>query len=436
VVFGLGGVALIILAAGAFVAFSVWVENRFPKQDSKHPVLAAARRVVTRPVVNALSRGAEAYVRKRAEAPFMYSWLSLDETIARFLDQRVPIEERRLYAYRLARDGSPKAVEALLKVFQSAAPQHKAFMAQLIGSTRNPQAKAWLWLLLDDPNRDVVLATIRGLSAIGGDDVTSRIIGILNDEQRSDQVRVEAAIGLGVIGTPKASGALVEMLARVPTGELAVQILNSLSRFEFSNVSTVFEEYLGAPDANPKMRVAAVEALANGSAESVPFLLKLAGSDADPDVRASAAWAISAHTGITDQGPALSSLVQHETEADVRRRLYEGLLAQDSVSPDQLLPIVQSEEDLAARVAGFNAVGQFVRQQPVSPAATIFNDQIVPELVQIATSPTSLNLQMRAVFALRRAQTGPAQAALMAIANSARPEVATNARNGLLPPNR
>jgi hypothetical protein len=120
VLFGIGGLALIVLAAGAFVAFSVWVENRFPKQDSKHPVLAAARRVVTRPVVNALSHGAEAYVRKRAEAPFMYSWLSLDETIARFLDQRVPIEERRLYAYRLARDGSPKAVEALLKVFQSA----------------------------------------------------------------------------------------------------------------------------------------------------------------------------------------------------------------------------------------------------------------------------------------------------------------------------
>jgi hypothetical protein len=63
--------------------------------------------------------------------------------------------------------------------------------------------------------------------------------------------------------------------------------------------------------------------------------------------------------------------------------------------------------------------------------ASAFDKEIVPELLQIATAPNSLNIQMRAVFALRRAQTASAQAALAAIAESARPQVATAARNGL-----
>jgi hypothetical protein len=43
-----------------------------------------------------------------------------------------------------------------------------------------------------------------------------------------------------------------------------------------------------------------------------------------------------------------------------------------------------------------------------------------------------LNIQMRAVFALRRARTLTAQAALAVIADRARPQIATAARNGFL----
>jgi len=47
----------------------------------------------------------------------------------------------------------------------------------------------------------------------------------------------------------------------------------------------------------------------------------------------------------------------------------------------------------------------------------------------------SMNIQMRAVFALRRAQTAAAQNALAAIASSsAPPQIATAARNGLRTP--
>ena len=93
--------------------------------------------------------------------------------------------------------------------------------------------------------------------------------------------------------------------------------------------------------------------------------------------------------------------------------------------------MVQQEHDIAARVAGFNALGHAAGQQPSSAVALTFDRDIVPELVRFATQPNSLNIQMRAVFALRRAQTTEAQAALAAIATTARPQIATAARNGL-----
>jgi hypothetical protein len=127
----------------------------------------------------------------------------------------------------------------------------------------------------------------------------------------------------------------------------------------------------------------------------------------------------------------LAELAAGESFADVRRRLYEALLPQASLPEDALVSLVGSEKDLAARVAGLNAVGHAVRLNPGSAAARVFDEQFVPELARIATSPNNLNLQMRAVFALRRAGTPAAQAALESIADTASIQVARAARNGL-----
>src|SRR4051812_2804711 len=121
----LGGFCFVILSllgAGGFVAFSISIENRFPANDEHRALLPASQRAVTRPVVNALSRQIERHVRHKAEAVLLNESIALDEVIARFLDERVPLAERRVYAYRLVHDGSPRAIAALLKVFQAAPP--------------------------------------------------------------------------------------------------------------------------------------------------------------------------------------------------------------------------------------------------------------------------------------------------------------------------
>ncbi len=109
------------------------------------------------------------------------------------------MEERRTYTYRLAREGTPEAIAVLIKVFHAALPEDRAFMAQLIGSTRNPCVKDLLWRLLDDANQKVVLAALRGLCAIGGADVSTRLGILLADSGQPGLVRIETARGGSVI---------------------------------------------------------------------------------------------------------------------------------------------------------------------------------------------------------------------------------------------
>jgi HEAT repeat protein len=128
----------------------------------------------------------------------------------------------------------------------------------------------------------------------------------------------------------------------------------------------------------------------------------------------------------------LTDMIEEEPDEDVRRRLYEALLPQSEIPAERLLPSVLEEEDLAARVAGFNALANAVSQTPPGQFASMFNQQIVPELLKMAMADNSVNIRMRAVFALRRAQTDAAQAALAEIAKRcSNSQIAEAARHGL-----
>ena len=180
---GVGVGLVILLFVAGFVVFSVWIEDNFPSDDPKRSLIPGLQKIITKPIVNAISHRVERYVRSRIESRYMNTGLTLEETIARFLDERIDIEQRRIYAYRLARAGTPEAMAALFKVFQTAGPEHKAFMLQLIGSTGNPAVKDWVWQFLTDGDERVVMAAIRGLSAIGGRDVSVKLGSLLGDSQ-------------------------------------------------------------------------------------------------------------------------------------------------------------------------------------------------------------------------------------------------------------
>jgi HEAT repeat protein len=321
---------------------------------------------------------------------------------------------------------------ALFTVFQTVGPEHKVFMLQLIGSTGNPAVKDWVWQFLTDSDIQVVMAAIRGLSAIGGTDVSEKMGALLQDSRQPDRIRIEAALGLGAIGTPEAADVLSKAFMKSKETELGIQILNALGHFRFETVADTFEEVLSSAGVSAETRVVAAEALAYSSQSAVPFLLDFAQNDVDADVRASAAWAVSAHGRYKDIAPLLTDMVEAEPDEDVRRRLYEALLPQSEIPVERLLPTVLEEEDIAARVAGFNALASAVTQTSSGQFALTFDQQIVPELLEIAMADNSVNIRMRAVFALRRAQTDAAQAALAEIAkHCSNSQIAEAARHGL-----
>ena len=432
-----GGVFALVLASMVLIGGSVWMEDRHPCEDPARAWFPRTQRLVTKPIVEALSRRIGDYFRSQAEARYMKTGLSLEETIVRFLDERIDLSARRGFAFRLARERTPEAVAALLKVLRNAPAEDRAYMAELIGRTGDDETKEWLWPLLGDSDERVIRAAIRGLALIGGKDVTGSMASLLTDPTQRESVRVEAAIALGTIGTTGSQLALIEAFGNMPSPAVASEILNALGRCDFEAVAPTFRAYLSSSDASGPLRVAAVEALSNSTIEATPFLLEIAGGDQDPDVRASAAWAISAHQSASHLGGPLADLAAREPEPDVRRRLYEAMLTQADLPASQVLPVVLAEKEVAARIAGLNTLGKLTRMDPTSPVASTFDAELVPELQRLATDPNSLNLQMRAVFALRRADSPAAREALANISsNAAAPQVATAARNGLRVTNR
>lgn len=415
------------------VAGSVWIENRHPSDEPGRALFPRTQRLVTRPIVVALGREIQSHYRRQSEAKYLKTGLSLEETIARFLDEGADPAARRDFAFRLAREGTPEALAALRQVLATASPEDLKHMLALIGRAGNPVTVPLLASLSRHHDESVARAAIRALGLIGDEPAVGIVADLLADSSSPEALRIEASVTLGNVQTTTAQLALTDTFANLPSGDVATEILHGLGRYDFDRVAPVFRNFLSSPTATGELRVAAVEALSKSSADAVPFLLDVAGTDADPEVRASAAWAVSTHPTAKQFGSHLNAMVESEADADVRRRLYEALINQSDTSPGRIMPLVLAEENTATRIAGLNALGESLRHDPSAAAAREFDATLVPELQRLATSPNSSNLQMRAVFALRRAATPAARQALAEISRSADPAIATAARNGLNP---
>ncbi len=338
------------------------------------------------------------------------------------------------FVTKLETGGDAEAAEGIRGLAALGGERNLAFLAALMNdpdgwpdATRTEAALA----LLKTGNEQDTRTAIRGLAVIGGDANTDRLGTMANDTSLPQSQRLAGALGLGTIGTPAAADYLVAAFPTFTGRDVHAQLLDSLGHFPFPEIEETWRQFLDAPDTPAALRSAAVEALANSSPEAAPFLLAMAQSDRDPDVREMAAWAISSHGPDGVLGSELAELARSEPEADVRRRLYEAMLSRAENPAQALLPLIQSETDIAARVAGLNAAGDAIRRDPSSALKGVFDAQMVPELTQIALASGSLNIRMRAVFALRRANTPTAIAALTQISTTETPQIAQAAINGL-----
>ncbi len=406
----------------------------------------------------------------------------LDEAtlVARFLDKSLGSNERLRYLRRLMQINSPRSWRAISDGYFSESPQAQAAFARVLAWVSRARFQAILIDALETASDSDAAAAIRGLGLLGGEENVRRLtdiagdeawpdllrreaargllqsgddrlgkqairslalIGmdqdatdlasILNDPSRSEALRAQAAMALGRIASPLAGDELLAAFQKSSNPEFREVLIDALGHQPFARIADTWKSVLDDPATPTELRTAAAEALANSSADAVPFLESLAAGDREADVREMAAWALSAQDPGGTLGPKIATMLRSEPEPDVRRRLYESLLVQAENPADSVIDVIRQEDDPAARVAAMNAAGDAVGRGQAQALAATFDSEMVPELQAVALGNDSLNLRMRAVFALRRAGTPTAQTALANISTTPAPAIATAARNGL-----
>jgi HEAT repeat protein len=340
---------------------------------------------------------------------------SVQDLIFNLKDDSLPWKIRRRLAWELAKRGTDETIAALKELAATASPAMKAVIAEALGHSQHPEARTTLLAMLREQDETVVQGAVRGLAALGDAEAVNALSAMLFDPATSASVRAAAALALGETKNPAAVSTLTHAFEQITECDLREQILAGLGKLPFDSTREFFQSFLDSAGAKPELRVAAIEALANGSDNTVPFMLKYA-RDEDPQVRAAAAWSLTISDTSVDSGNELAALLLQEQNAGVRTRLYQALVQQENYDFSSVLPVISAERDTEARLAGFAAWAGYCKSSNQSQIVYQFDKEAVPELTHLALSAGDLGERLNSVIALRRAGTPAAYGALQVIA--------------------
>jgi HEAT repeat protein len=327
------------------------------------------------------------------------------------------MSERKAAIQALAKLGTPEAIAALKEALTGGSAELRVAVAEGLGECTSPECAAMLLGLLKDPSDAIVQAAIRGLAQLGSPEAVTALNQLLNDPLRSGDIRSEAATGLGNITDPGAMAALAQAAKTLGDEDLVTQVLNAIGGRDISETQPFFQQYMGSA-VSSDLRVAAIESLWQAKGDPTAFLAGYI-SDSDPEVRASAAWAMSATDASGNAGAQLLASLQGEQDPDVRRRLYQALANQQSFDPGTALALVQRETDPTARIAGMDLLAKTLSDNPTPELQTFFDQTAAPALKNVALTGATSGERMAAVIALVRANTPSAMSALQDLAQQA-----------------
>ena len=343
--------------------------------------------------------------------------VSVADLIKALKNNSLPMNERKAAIQALAKLGTPEAIAALKEALAGGSAELRVAVAEGLGECTSPECAAMLLGLLKDPSDAIAQAAVRGLAQLGSPEAVTALNQLLNDPLRSSDLRSEAATGLGNITGPGAMAALAQAATTLGDEDLVTQVLNAIGGRDISETQPFFQQYMGSA-VSSDLRVAAIESLAQAKGDPTAFLAGYL-SDSDAEVRASAAWAMSATDTTGNAGPQLLASLQGEQDPDVRRRLYQALGNQDAFDTSTALALIQRENDPTARLAGMDLLAASIRNNPTPEVQTYFDQTAVPSLRNTAlTGETSFD-RMAAVIALVRASDPSAMSALQNIAQQA-----------------
>ena len=237
---------------------------------------------------------------------------SVQDLIKALKNNSLPMSERKAAIQALAKLGTPEAIAALKEALTGGSEELRAAVAEGLGECTSPECATMLLGLLNDPNQAIVQAAIRGLAQLGSPAAVTALTQMLNDPLRSSDLRSEAASGLGNINGPGAMEALAQAALTLGDEDLVTQVLGAIGGRDFSETQAFFQQYMGSA-VSSDLRVAAIESLAQAKGDPTAFLANYI-ADADAEVRASAAWTMSATDATGNAGPQLLSSLQGEQD--------------------------------------------------------------------------------------------------------------------------
>jgi HEAT repeat protein len=347
---------------------------------------------------------------------------------AQLLDPLRPLKVRRQAAWKIAKIASDEALAVLQNALLSAPPELAATIAEALGNSAHPGARALISALLRDDNEIVVRGAIRGLATIGDRESAMLLGGILADSRRATAVRTEAALALGEVNQSAANQFLIQFAHTTDDQDMVTAALLALGQRPFDQTRGFFRSFMDAPEVETDMRALALEALGRGTSDAAPFILNYLQADAR-EIRAAAAWALA---NLDDPGPISQPLLaqlQREPDSEVRLRIYQALENQPQVDSALLLPFVLNEADTTARVAGFKLLATTLNQANDQTLVKQFDKLVVPRLADLAVSASDVTTRLSSVITLRQADTAESIRVLELIAErSGDPKIVQAAR--------
>nr|WP_240806802.1 HEAT repeat domain-containing protein [Polyangium spumosum] len=231
---------------------------------------------------------------------------AVDPARAMLLDAATPLDEKIALVKLLGRTGSPRAHDVLLPLATTKSRAFRLAVLEALGAyvPAPPKVEAVLLDAITDEAAEVRLAAAASIARAGGPSAAAKLLERLQVAAEQDR----GAIGLALAGalSRATDPALAERVgAALPSSPDVARdaLLEGLGRMRGEASGKVLRRFV-ASGIDDRRKVA--EALA-GHPEAASVLVPLLG-DADPGVRANAAWSLGA-VGKKDALPALTKVL-------------------------------------------------------------------------------------------------------------------------------
>jgi len=299
----------------------MWMRNRAAKETTD------ARQTGEWPAESVFSpTSASVRFARQIQTPLIVADTNAPEAqlVSQLLNPSLPLKTRRLAARSLAKLGSDSSITALKIALRDGPAYLKAAIGEGLGESPHHEARALLIDLVNASDETAARGAVRGFALRGDAESADLLANLLFNAQKPESVRTEAALALGEVQQPGALTALTRAVSEIQDAAITEQVLEGLARRPFAETQQFFSDYLASPGLTSESKVAALEALGNSTGDVAALVLKYA-VDPDQEVRAAAAWALSATESHTDLAPQLLDLLKAEASPEVRAKLYDAL---------------------------------------------------------------------------------------------------------------